>query len=146
MAFLGKTDANLTPTYHQIVECERLILEYFQWDLTFLLPIHFVRLHLANGVLFSNELKFTNEHLTTSNLYNLKQELTKALTAEALSLCDLLISKGACFLRKEQPSDVAASIIYFARKNILFAEEAKEFITVSTVWPEELVIMTRCTE
>ena len=76
----------------------------------------------------------------------MKQELTKMLTSEALSLSDLLISKGACFLRKEQPSSVAAAIIYFTRKNILFSNKSEKHVKVPTLWPEELVLITRCTE
>ena len=76
----------------------------------------------------------------------LKQELTKMLTTEALSLSDLLISKGACFLRKEQPSNVAAAIIYFTRKNILFSDKSERYVKVPTLWPEELILMMRCTE
>jgi len=53
------------------------------------------------------------------------------LTTEALSLSDLLISKGACFLRKEQPSNVAAAIIYFTRKNILFADKSEKNFNVT---------------
>lgn len=79
-------------------------------------------------------------------MVQLKQELAKALTTEALSLSDLLITKGACFLRKEQPSDIAAAVIYFARKNILFSEQAAKLVKVQNLWPEELILMTRCTE
>ena len=95
-----------------------------------MLPLHFIRLQLANGILFTNELKIYEARLSPDDLSILKQELTKMLTTEALSLSDLLISKGACFLRKEQPSNVAAAIIYFARKNILFAEKSESHVKV----------------
>ena len=63
------------------------------------------------------------------------------MTTEALSLSDILITKGACHLRNTYPSDIAAAIIYFTRKKI-FSQKKIEAI----VWPDELVIMTRCTE
>jgi hypothetical protein len=37
------------------VEAERMILNFFEWDVGFLLPIHFLEIYLANGVLFENE-------------------------------------------------------------------------------------------
>ena len=137
---------NLVPTFEQIVECERRLLSYFDWNLNFLLPLHFIRLQLANGILFTNELKVYEQRLSQDDFMTLKQELTKMLTTEALSLSDLLISKGACFLRKEQPSNVAAAIIYFTRKNILFSDKSDRHVRVPTLWPEELILMTRCTE
>ena len=112
----------------------------------FLLPLHFIRLQLANGILFSEELKVYESRYSTKEMLQLKQELTKALTTEALSLSDLLISKGACFLRKEQPSNIAAAVIYFARKNILLAPQNKKYIKVPSLWPHELILMTRSTE
>ena len=54
---LGFKDSNLVPTVEQILQCERRMLHYFDWNLNFMLPLHFVRLMLANGILFSNELK-----------------------------------------------------------------------------------------
>lgn len=89
------------PTFDAIVECERSMLQFFDWNFKFMLPLHFIRLQLANGILFSNELKAYESRLSSSDMIQLKQELTRALTTEALSLSDLLISKGACFLRKE---------------------------------------------
>ena len=92
---------SLMPTFEQIVECERRLLSYFEWNLNFILPLNFIRLQLANGILFTNELKQYESRLGEDDFLTLKQELTKMLTTEALSLSDLLISKGACFLRKE---------------------------------------------
>ena len=43
------------PTYNEIVECERLLLRFYEWDLGFVMPIHFVEMFLANGVLFESE-------------------------------------------------------------------------------------------
>ena len=56
------------------------------------------------------------------------------------------IAKGACFLRKTDPSNIAASIIYFARKNILLSDEVSKLVKLPYLWPEELVVLTRCTK
>lgn len=128
------------------MECERTILNHFRWNLNFVLPINFVRLHLAQGILFSNELKPYKDKLPLDDYNLLKQELSRALTSEALSLSDIISAKGACFLRETDPSNIAASIIYFARKNILLSEEVSKLVKVPSLWPEELIIMTRCTK
>lgn len=44
-----------TPTFTDIVECERAVMRYFDWDLMMLMPSHFVKNMLSNGVLFENE-------------------------------------------------------------------------------------------
>ena len=43
------------PSFDEVVECEREVLMYFNWDLMILIPAHFVRILLANGVVFENE-------------------------------------------------------------------------------------------
>ena len=83
--------------------------------------------------------------MSQAELTDMKEEFTRALTSESLSLSDLLISKGACMLRQKKPSDIAAAIIYFARKNILFSKKGSQPV-VPILWPEELMIMTRCKE
>lgn len=54
---MGKRDPSLIPSFEQIVTCEGRLLHAFDWNFKFMLPLHFIRLHLANGILFSNELK-----------------------------------------------------------------------------------------
>lgn len=44
-----------SPSYDEIVECERRLLKFFEWDLGFVMPIHFIEMFLANGVLFESE-------------------------------------------------------------------------------------------
>jgi len=63
-------DKSLVPSFDQVVECERAILNHFGWNLNFVLPINFVRLHLAQGVLFSYELKPYKDKLPQED-YNL---------------------------------------------------------------------------
>ena len=96
---MGKKDASLVPTFEMIIDCEGRLLHYFDWNLKFMLPLHFIRLQLANGILFSNELKPYEKKYSQAEMVLLKQEVTRMLTTEALSLSDLLISKGGCFLR-----------------------------------------------
>jgi hypothetical protein len=45
----------MNPSYTDIVETERMLMHFFDWDLGFVMPIHFVEMFLANGVLFETE-------------------------------------------------------------------------------------------
>lgn len=139
-------DLNLVPSFDCVVECERRLYQHFEWDLNFVLPIHFVRMLLAQGVIFTNELRPYEMHLSEEDYLLLRQELSRAISAEALSLCDILTTKGSCFLRGREPNEISASIIYFARKNILQSEEIHKLVKVPSIWPDELIILTRCTE
>src|SRR5688500_5071598 len=47
--------SDVPPNFEDIVEGERTIMNFFNWDLMILMPHHFVRSYLANGVLFENE-------------------------------------------------------------------------------------------
>jgi len=42
-------------------------MNFYGWDLGFVLPIHFVEMYLANGVLFESE-KITNKSKETAEL------------------------------------------------------------------------------
>ena len=53
------------PTVASVIACEKRILENFEWKIDFILPLTFVRILLAQGILFSNELKQYEEKLTT---------------------------------------------------------------------------------
>ena len=43
------------PSWTEIVESERQIMNFFGWDIGFVLPIHYVEIFLANGILFESE-------------------------------------------------------------------------------------------
>jgi len=45
----------MSPSYTDIVETERMLMKFYEWDLGFVMPIHFVEMFLANGVLFESE-------------------------------------------------------------------------------------------
>ena len=112
----------MVPSFDAVVECERRICEHFKWDLNFVLPINFVRIILTQGVIYTSELKPYEHNLNKDDYEVLTEELARAVSAEALSLCDILVTKGSCNLREKHPSEVAASILFFARKNILESE------------------------
>ena len=76
----------------------------------------------------------------------MKAEWSRSITTESLSISDLIVSKGNITYRSESSSDIAASIVYLARKNILEADSPDGKPRVPQIWPQELVMITRCTE
>ena len=117
---------------------------FFDWNLKFMLPIHFLRTFLANGVLFTNEFREMTKSEAVIN--QLKTNWSRQITSEALGLADLIGQKGNILRRRESSSDIAASIIYLARKNILKDDCPDGKLQVPEVWPQELQLLTRCTE
>jgi len=74
---------SLIPTYTEIVETERHLMNFFGWDLGFVMPIHFIEMFLANGVLFESEYsqsipknKITAEALS-KKCYDILDEMIK---------------------------------------------------------------------
>lgn len=95
MAQQHRRDNHLVPTFDQIVECERSLMQAFDWNLKFILPLHILRAFLANGVLFSNEFDEIRQlYKTEQAVKKLKSEWSKSITTEALSISDLIVSKG----------------------------------------------------
>ena len=43
------------PTFNEVIECERELLLFFDWDLMIVIPPHFIRCFLSNGIVFENE-------------------------------------------------------------------------------------------
>lgn len=129
------------------MECERKLLTFFNWNIKFVLPLHVLRAYLANGILFTNEFRdMAEQQVPAQEIERRKAEWSKSITTEALSISDLIVSKGNICHRKESSSDIAASIVYLARKNILEADSPTGKCIVPQIWPYELVIITRCTE
>ena len=96
---------------------------FFDWNLKFVLPLHILRAFLANGVLFTNEFRdMVAAGKSEYEINKLKTDWCRSITTEALSISDLIVSKGNVCYRAESSSDIAASIIYLARKNILEAD------------------------
>ena len=121
-------------------------MNFFKWDLKFVLPLHILRAYLANGVVFSNEFE---QHYATNSEHQVDQmklDWSRAITTESLSISDLVISKSNVMSRAEFSSDIAAGIVYLARKNVLEADSPDGRPRVPCMWPQELLIMTRCPE
>ena len=77
------------------------MLLHFDWDLNFVQPVNFVRLFLAQGILFSSELKIYKKNLERDEYLYLIKELSRTLCSEALNICDMLTIKGSCLLREK---------------------------------------------
>jgi hypothetical protein len=77
-------------------------MNFFNWDLMFLLPIHFVKMLLANGVIFDNE-------------HSASVEIARKITDKTNQLLDFIVKESTHF-RNKRPSEIGASIIYCARK------------------------------
>ena len=44
--------ASVMPTWSEVVETERHLMAFFDWDISFPLPIHFLEMFLAQGVIY----------------------------------------------------------------------------------------------
>lgn len=66
------------PVFEEIVECERCLMNFFNWDLMILIPTQFVKVFIANGILFDDEVDST-------------PELAKAISEKAMSILDNLV-------------------------------------------------------
>ena len=63
-------------------------MNFFGWDLGFVMPIHFVEMFLANGVLFESE----------SNNQIQKNKITaQALSKKCYEILDEMIKQKICF-------------------------------------------------
>lgn len=51
----GAGASDHTPTFEEVIECERNLMRFFNWNLMFVTPTHFVKTLLANGVVFEND-------------------------------------------------------------------------------------------
>ena len=77
-----------SPTYTEIVETERGLMGFYGWDLGFVMPIHFVEMFLANGVLFESE---TDKNVEKS------KETAKKISDRSYELLDEMIKQSICF-------------------------------------------------
>lgn len=96
-----------SPTYNEIVETERGLMGFFGWDLGFVMPIHFIEIYLANGVLFESE---------HNNNINKSKETAKKISEKAYELLDEMIKQKICFKNQGfSGNQVASMLIYIAR-------------------------------
>jgi hypothetical protein len=119
----------LAPTWTEIVENERMLMHFFDWDLGFLLPIHYLEIFLANGVLFESE------H---------RRDIRKSpgvagrIAKKSYELLEEMLGYSICFKNnKHQPNQIASTVIYMAREEVLGLTRSRH------VWPKELQLVTR---
>ncbi len=100
------------PTFDDIVECERLLMKFYGWDLMMLTPSHFLDNFLANGVLYDCE--------DTLGGQSAEQKVEKAsrLTTKISEINEMVMKNPTSFGDKKA-SLVAAAIVFVARKRNL---------------------------
>lgn len=120
------------PTYNEIVECERLLLRFFEWDLGFVMPIHFIEMFLANGVLFESEYN--------KNISKTKQT-AKKISSKCYEILDEMIRQKSSFKNQGfSGNQVASMVVYTARQEVLNLTRARH------IWPKELQLISRQTD
>ena len=128
----GPSTIGGAPTYTDIVECERLLLKFFEWDLGFVMPIHFIEMFLANGVLFESEYN--------KNISKTKQT-AKKISARCYEILDEMIRQKDCFKNQGfSGNQVASMVVYTARQEVLNLTRARH------IWPKELQLISRQTD
>jgi hypothetical protein len=79
---------------------------FFGWDLGFVMPIHFVEIYLANGVLFESE----------TDSIDKSKETAKKISDKAYEVLDEMIKQSICFKNQGfSGNQVASMIIFIAR-------------------------------
>lgn len=101
-----------------------MIMNFFNWDLGFVLPMHYIEMIMANGALFECE----------DIAGNFKTKFTaKKISEKCYSILNDLIRHKTCFKNEGFSSNqVASVIVYMARKEVLSLNKAKQ------IWPKEL--------
>ena len=108
-----------------------MLMNFFGWDLGFVMPIHFMEIFLANGVLFECE---------TSNIDKSK-ETAKKISEKSYELLDEMIKQSFCFKNQGfSGNQVASMLIYIARQDVLNLSRSRH------IWPKELQLISRQTE
>jgi hypothetical protein len=65
-----------------------MLMHFFDWDLGFVMPIHFVEMFLANGVLFETEY---NESIVKD------RATAERISQKCYSILDEMIKQNTCF-------------------------------------------------
>ena len=82
-------------------------MSFYGWDLGFVMPIHYIEIYLANGVLFESE---HNKNINKS------KEIAKKISEKAYELLDEMIKQSTCFKNQGfSGNQVASMLIYLAR-------------------------------
>ena len=84
-----------------------MLMGFYGWDLGFVMPIHYIEIYLANGVLFESE---HNKSIKKS------KETAKKISEKAYELLDEMIKQSICFKNQGfSGNQVASMLIYLAR-------------------------------
>ena len=94
-----------TPTFEEIVECERSLMIHFKWDLMIITPSVIVQSLMANGIVFDNEDIEVNE----------VTEIVRKISERVNSILDVLVKELHQF-RDKKATLLACVVIYLARK------------------------------
>ena len=78
----------IVPTYDEIVECERHLLAFFEWDLGFVMAFHYIEMFLANGVLFESEY---NKNISKTKL------TAKKISSKCYEILDEMVRQRSSF-------------------------------------------------
>ena len=109
------------PTYTDIVETERHILKFFGWDIGFTLPLHFLEMFLAQGVVFRDDIGGS-------------QEAAGEVAKRAYRFLDQMVQRRDSFKNHGAlPSEIAALCLFKARKEVLSSDN----------WPVQIQFITR---
>eukprot|EP00347_Sterkiella_histriomuscorum_P023502 403334403 len=122
------------PTFTQIVECERQIMKFLNWELMLVTPTMILKLMLANGILFENE--------PFIQVINDKQQaviLAKAIADRCLKYMDFIVKNLPTF-RDKSPSFIASAVLYQSRKD----EISRQKLYCNN--PEEIQLSYWCVE
>ena len=104
-------------------------MKYFEWDLGFVLPIHFVEIFLANGVLFESE---------HSNVISKDKHTALSISNKCYEVLDDMIKQYSCFKNQGfSGNQVASMIVYTARQEVLNLSRSRH------IWPKELQLLSR---
>mmetsp|Transcript_3 Transcript_3/g.4 ORF Transcript_3/g.4 Transcript_3/m.4 type:complete len:510 (-) Transcript_3:465-1994(-) len=125
-------EAPLLPTWADVVETERMLMNFFGWDLGFVLPIHYVEMFLANGVLFESE--------HNPNIKKTRQTAA-SISKRAYELLDEMIKPGKSFKNLGfTGNQVASMVVFTARQEVLNLSRSRY------IWPKELQLISRMTD
>lgn len=86
--YFTKIGAAHSPSWTDVVECERSLMNFFNWDLGFVLPVHYVEMFLANGVLFESE-EIASSQKT--------KQTAKKISDRCYQILDEMLRQAACF-------------------------------------------------
>lgn len=92
------------PTFTQIVECERQIMKFLNWDLMFITPGMILKLLLANGVVFDSDA--TNSFGSNNIIIS-----PKLVADKCLQYLDFMV-RNMLYFRDKKPSLLACAIVY----------------------------------